>query len=241
MSNNIGMRLSKLKEKLDTVEIVELPISEAEICTRFEQLYTGAVNDVMREMTLMDQALPSNIAPLQMEMKSAGIAYTIRSNPDPTVEGEMEIRAQMLDDMPRECIVVWDAGEENEASHWGEVMTASAIARGARGAVINGGLRDTVQVLRQQFPIWNKYRTSNGSLGRTKITGYNIPLRIGKVYLKPGDIVFADIDGVVVIPRPIAYDVLLRAEEIKRNEKEIKTWVYEGFSAKSVIERGGYF
>jgi len=235
------MQLGKLKKKLDTIEIVELPISDKEICDRFEQLYTGAVNDVMREMTLMDQALPHHITPLKMEMKSAGIAYTIRSNPDPTVEGEMEIRAEMLDDMPKNCMVVWDAGDECEASHWGEVMTASAIARGARGAVVNGGLRDTMQVLHQKFPIWNRYRTSNGSLGRTKITGYNVSLRIGKVYIKPGDIIFADIDGALVVPRKIAYDVLLRAEEIKSNEKEIKTWVHEGFSARSVIQRGGYF
>ncbi len=237
----VSMRLEKLKNKLDKVETVDLPINDEELCNRYENLYTGAVNDVLREMTLMDQALPHTIMPLKMEMKSAGIAYTIRSNPDPTVMGEMEIRADMLDDMPKGCIVVWDAGNETEASHWGEVMTASAIARGARGAVVNGGLRDTMQVLEQGFPIWYRYRTSNGSLGRTKITGYNIPLRIGKVYIKPGDLIFSDIDGTLVVPRAIAYNVLLRAEEIKNGEKEIKTWVHEGFSAKKVIERGGYF
>lgn len=242
MSNkNIGMNLDALKKKLDSVEYIELPISDKELCDRYEKLYTGAVNDVMREMTLMDQALHHNITPLKMEMACAGIAYTIRSNPDPTVDGEMEIRARMLDDMPKGCMVLWDAGDETEASHWGEVMTASAIVRGARGAIVNGGLRDTSQVLSQNFPIWNKYRTSNGSLGRTKITGYNLPLRIGNVYIKPNDILFADIDGALVIPRNIAYDVLLRAEEIKNNEQEIKTWVHEGFSAVSVIERGGYF
>lgn len=238
---NVSMQLDDLTKKLDEVESVELPISEEELCDRYEKLYTGAVNDVLREMTLMDQALPCNIAPLKMEMKSVGIAYTIRSNPDPTVQGEMEIRAEMLDDMPKGCIVVWDAGDEVEASHWGEVMTASAIARGARGAVVNGGLRDTMQVLDQNFPVWNRYRTSNGSLGRTKITGYNVPLRIGKVYIKPGDVIFGDIDGVLVIPRAIAFEVLKRAEEIKNSEEEIKSWVHEGFSAKNVIDRGGYF
>ena len=235
------MKLDALKAKLDKKAIVELPISEKELCDRYEQLYSGAVNDVLREKTLLDQALPCNIMPLKMEMKVAGIAYTIRSNPDPTVTGEMEIRADMLDDMPKECIVIWDAGDEAEASHWGEVMTASAIARGSRGAVVNGGLRDTIQVLAQDFPVFNKYRTSNGSLGRTKITGYNIPLRIGKAYIYPGDIIFGDIDGVLVVPREIAYDVLVRAEEIKATEKEMKTWVHEGFSAKKIVEKGGYF
>lgn len=239
--NNVSMQLDNLKNKLDKIEKLDFPISDKELCERFENLYTGAVNDVMREMTYMDQALPHNIMPLKMEMKKAGIAFTIRSAPTPMVEGEMDVRAEMLDDMPEGCMIVWDAGDETEASHWGEVMTASAIARGARGAVINGGLRDTMQVLEQKFPVFYRYRTSNGSLGRAMITDYNKPLRIGKSYIKPGDVIFGDIDGALVVPRKIAYDVLIRAEEIKNGEKEIRTWVHEGFSAKDVVKRGGYF
>ena len=241
MEKNTSMKLDKLKAMLDKVDKCEFPISEEELCERFEKLYTGAVNDVLREHTLLDQALPVNIIPLFPEKATCGIAYTIRSNPDPTVEGEMDVRARMLDAMPRHCCVVWDAGQEVEASHWGEVMTASAIARGARMAVVNGGIRDTRQVIAQNFPVFYRYRTSNGSLGRTKITGYDVPVRIGKTYIKPGDVIFGDIDGVVVIPRAIAYEVLTRAEEIKKNEREMRSWVHEGFSAVEMINNGGYF
>lgn len=241
MANKNMMNLDKLREKLDKIDTTVFPISDKEMCERFEQLYTGAVNDVLREFTLMDQALPHTIIPLRPEKPVCGIAFTIRSNPDPTVDGEMDVRARMLDAMPQESCVVWDAGDEVEASHWGEVMTASAIARGARCSVINGGLRDTLQVLAQEFPVYYRYRTSNGSLGRTKITGYQVPLRIGKVYIKPGDVVFCDIDGVVVIPRNIAYDVLLRAEQIKKNEREMRNWVKPGFSAVEMVNNGGYF
>lgn len=234
-------RLEALTEMLDAVDIQPLAVSDEEICERLENLYTGAINDVLREHCLMDQAMPNNILPLKMDMCRAGVAYTIRSAPNPTVGGEMNIRAQMLDAMPKGCCVIWDAGIENEAAHWGEVMTASAIARGARMAVINGGLRDTRQVLAQDFPVFYRYRTSNGSLGRTKITEYNVPLRIGKVYIKPGDFIFGDIDGVVVIPRAIALEVLERAEKIKSNEKEMRGMVYEGFSAVKMIDEGGYF
>lgn len=234
-------RLEALTEMLDAVDIQPLAVSDEEICERLEKLYTGAINDVLREHCLMDQAMPNNILPLKMDMCRAGVAYTIRSAPNPTVGGEMNIRAQMLDAMPKGCCVIWDAGIENEAAHWGEVMTASAIARGARMAVINGGLRDTRQVLAQDFPVFYRYRTSNGSLGRTKITEYNVPLRIGKVYIKPGDFIFGDIDGVVVIPRAIALEVLERAEKIKSNEKEMRGMVYEGFSAVRMIDEGGYF
>lgn len=234
-------RLDDLTRMLDTVEVLPLSIPDEEICDRLEKLYTGAINDVLREHCLLDQAMPSSILPLKMEMCKAGVAYTIRSAPNPTVGGEMNIRAQMLDAMPKGCCVIWDAGMETEASHWGEVMTASAIARGARMAVINGGLRDTRQVLAQNFPVFYRYRTSNGSLGRTKITEYNVPVRIGKVYVKPGDFILGDIDGIVVIPRNIAVEVLERAERIKANEKEMRGMVHEGFSAVKMIDEGGYF
>ena len=234
-------RLDALTRMLDTVEVLPLSIPDEEICDRLEKLYTGAINDVLREHCLLDQAMPSSILPLKMEMCRAGVAYTIRSAPNPTVGGEMNIRAQMLDAMPKGCCVIWDAGMETEASHWGEVMTASAIARGARMAVINGGLRDTRQVLAQNFPVFYRYRTSNGSLGRTKITEYYVPVRIGKVYVKPGDFIFGDIDGIVVIPRNIAVEVLERAERIKANEKEMRGMVHEGFSAVKMIDEGGYF
>ena len=147
------MKLDALTEMLDKIDMTPFPISDKELCDRYEALYTGAINDVLREKLLMDQALPINIMPLENQMCKAGIAYTIRSNPDPTVGGEMDIRARMLDDMPAECCVVWDAGDEVEASHWGEIMTASAIARHSRMAVVNGGIRDTRQVLAQKFPV----------------------------------------------------------------------------------------
>ena len=66
-------------------------------------------------------------------------------------------------------------------------------------------------------------------------------MRIGKTYIKPGDFIFGDIDGVVVIPRAIALEVLERAETIKSNEKTMRGWVHEGFSAVEMINNGGYF
>ena len=235
------MNLDDLIQLREPKPITAFPIAEEELCDRYEKLYTSAVNDVLREFCLVDQALPPEIHPLRDDMKVCGIAYTIRSSKDPIITGEMDTRAKMLDDMPRNCICVWDASGENEAAHWGEIMTASAIARGAKGAVVDGGLRDTVQVLQQHFPVFNKYRTSNGTLARCRITAYNVPVKIGKVLIYPGDVVFGDIDGVVIVPRQFAYPALLRAEEIKTGEVSIRQWVENGMSAKEVVDRGGYF
>ena len=151
------------------------------------------------------------------------------------------VRAQMLDDMKPQGVVVWDTSEDTEASLWGGVMTATAKSKQIRGAVIAGGIRDTKQILEQNFPVFYKYRTSNGSLGRCMITHYQVPVRIGKVTVRPGDIIFGDIDGVLCIPREIAYQVLLRAEGIERNEVDIFSWVHQGDSISEIIAKGGYF
>ena len=137
--------------------------------------------------------------------------------------------------------MVWDTSSDVEASLWGGVMTATAMTKGIRGAVIAGGIRDTKQILEQQFPVFYRYRTSNGSLGRCMITHYQVPVKIGKVTVRPGDIIFGDIDGVLCIPREIAYDVLLRAEGIERNEVDIFSWVRQGDSISEIIDKGGYF
>ena len=112
---------------------------------------------------------------------------------------------------------------------------------GIRGAVIAGGIRDTKQILEQNFPVFYKYRVSNGSLGRCMITHYQVPVKIGKVTVRPGDIIMGDIDGVICIPREIAYEVLLRAEGIERNEVDIFSWVRQGDTISEIIDKGGYF
>lgn len=95
--------------------------------------------------------------------------------------------------------------------------------------------------MKNYIQVFFKYRSSNGSLGRCLITHYQIPIEIGNVFIKPGDVVVGDVDGVLVIPRDVAYAVLVRAEEIKENEKKIFGWVKEGHSAKDIAEKGGYF
>lgn len=235
------MKLDKLIKTRQHIPDNGLPVPVKELCERYEKLYTGCINDVMRELCLLNQNLPSSIMPLRDEMTVCGVAFTVKSSPNVMIEGEMTFRAQMLDEMKPEGIVVWDTSEDTEASLWGGVMTATAITKGIRGAVIAGGIRDTKQILEQSFPVFYKYRTSNGSLGRCQITHYQVPVKIGKVTVRPGDIIFGDIDGVLCIPREIAYDVLLRAEAIQRNEADIFDWVHSGDTIAEIIEKGGYF
>ena len=237
-----GLTLDNYKQSLAEHKILAaFPIPVEELCSRYEALYTAAVNDVLREDGILYQTLPNTIMPLREEMKVCGEVFTIRSSPSMDVEDEMVDRAKMLEAIPQNSVVVWDGASENVSAHWGEMMTKASMRCGCRGAFVDGGVRDTKKVLEQNFPIFVRYRSSNGILGRTRINGYQIPVKIGEVVIYPGDIAFGDIDGCIIIPRNIAYDVLLRAEQIQRNEDNISQWIEEGISPTEVVDRGGYF
>lgn len=235
------MNLEKLIQSREEVTIKPLPIPDKELLARFEELYTGAVNDVLREFCLLDQALPGHIVSLREYRTVAGFAFTVKSAPNVKISGEMTYRTQMLTKLKEDAFVVWDTSKDEKATLWGGVMTATAKGLKVKAACIDGGIRDTHQILEKDFPVFYKYRISNGSLGRCLITHYQIPIKIGDTDIRPGDVVLGDIDGVLVVPRAIAYDVLVRAEEIKSNEKKIFGWVAEGQSINEITEKGGYF
>lgn len=235
------MNLEKLIQSREEISQDVFPVPTKELLSRFEMLYTGAVNDVLREFCLLNQALPGHIIPLREYRTIAGFAFTVKSAPNAMISGEMEFRVQMLDEMHEDSFVVWDTTKDEKATLWGGVMTATAKGKKVKAACIDGGIRDTHQILEADFPVFYKYRISNGSLGRCLITHFQITLQIGDVTIKPGDVILGDIDGVLVVPRDIAYDVLVRAEEIRENEKKIFGWVREGQSIQEITKKGGYF
>jgi regulator of RNase E activity RraA len=235
------MNLEKLIEAREARSAEHFPIPDKELLSRFERLYTGAVNDVMREFCLLNQALPGHIVPLREYRTIAGLAFTVKSAPNAMIQGEMEFRVRMLDEMHEDSFVIWDTTGDNKATLWGGVMTATAKGKKVKAACIDGGIRDTHQILEADFPVFYKYRISNGSLGRCLITHYQVTIQIGDITIKPGDIILGDIDGVLVVPRELAYQVLIRAEEIIENEKVIFGWVKDGHSVQDISDKGGYF
>ena len=235
------MRIEALAARHEPGPPAALPLPDAALITRYERVATAVVSDVLREHALLDQAFPGSLQALRPERTVAGFAFTVKSSPNTRITGEMTIRGQMLDALGKDAFVVWDTSSDARGTMWGGVMTATVVAKGVRGAVIDGGLRDTAQILARDFPIWYRYRSPNGSLGRCQITHYQIPVRVGDVFVRPGDVVLADADGAVCVPREIVVPVLERAEEILGNEERIFAWVEEGQSIAEITGKGGYF
>ena len=235
------MKLEDLEKDREINSNAPLPLPEAEICNRYEAVFTAAVNDALRECNFLNQTLPNEIMPLRETMRAAGFAFTIKGAKNLTLNNEMAERAKMLDDIQENSFVVWDTSLDRESAHWGECMTMAAQRKHCRGAAVDGGVRDTDQVLKLGFPLWIRYRSSNGMLGRFRISSWQTPILMGDVIVNPGDLIFADIDGALCVPRQLVLPVLERAEEIAHGESELKRWINEGMSAVEIVARGGYF
>ena len=233
--------LGTLEDQLAENRAVVFPVEEEEVRRRYEAVSTPMINDVLRAMGYLYQTLPTDILPLRDHMRVCGVAFTVKGSKNLALENEMVQRAEMLESITPGSVVVWDTCGDTESAQWGEMMSLASMKRGCRGAIVDGGCRDTDKILELDFPLFCKYRTSNGMLGRFRITGYQIPVRIGQVTITPGDFVSADIDGAIVIPRKIAYEVLVKAEEILENEKGIRAMIEEGATPMQVVKNGGYF
>jgi regulator of RNase E activity RraA len=205
------------------------------LCERYERLYVPAVSDVLDKLGLWNQLLPHEIAALQLHQKAAGPAYTAKGHA--TIETDTGLGSRALHGLTPGCIAVWDTSGDNVTGHWGELMSNSALARGCRGAVIDGGIRDTAHIMEAGFPVWTRFRSAADARGRWTITDANVTVIVSGVVIAPGDFVFADADGVVVVPAELAEEVVAKAEKLVENENAIREAVQKGQPLSDLYER----
>jgi regulator of RNase E activity RraA len=145
---------------------------------------------------------------------------------------------EALDDLKRNEIYV-NTGSSPRNAMWGEMMTTRAMKLGARGALTNGYVRDTRAILALDFPTFCFGSYGQDSAPRYKVYDYRVPVEIGKVRVRPGDILFGDIDGVLVVPREAETEVFLKALEKARAEKTVRRDLENGLSAVAAFADHG--
>ncbi|HEV8642847.1 MAG TPA: RraA family protein [Methylomirabilota bacterium] len=211
---------------------------------RFGKLPTPAVTDVMDEMGLSRQTLPSTIQPLTADMRLAGYAFTARGRPHrgSARERDQTLRQflKMLGTVPGNSVLVL-AANDNTAAHFGELSAHWFRTRRVRGAVIDGATRDAAAIGRLRFPTFVRYRTPQDSVPRWRVTDWGLPLTIGGVRVSLGDVIVADIDGVVVVPRRVAHEVLIRSERLVGTENKVRSAVRRGMTPLQAYEKFGSF
>jgi len=216
--------------------------------TSRRELFTSVVGDVMDKMRLFHQFLPPAIKPLRSDMVLIGRAMPVLSvdvfeekitgSANKLMEKPFGLMLDALDALQTNEVYL-NTGSSPRNALWGEMMSIRAQKLGASGAVLNGYSRDTKTVLSLNFPTfsWGSYGQDAGP--RYKVVDYRIPIEIGNVAIKPGDILFGDIDGVVCIPQDAESEVFAKALEKAREEKLVKKSLQEGSSAVAAFEKYG--
>jgi 4-hydroxy-4-methyl-2-oxoglutarate aldolase len=211
---------------------------------RFSRIYTAAITDVMDEMGLTRQTLPSALQPLTPAMRLAGYAFTARGRPYHGRPRERDATLRrflaMVGAVPSDSVLVL-ASNDNAAAHFGELSMEALRRRKVRGAVIDGATRDAASIARVGFPTFVRYRTPQDSVPRWRVSDWAQPLTIGGVRVSLGDIVVADLDGVVVVPRRAAHEVLTRCEKLVGTENKVRTAVKRGMTPLEAYEKFGAF
>lgn len=203
-----------------------------------EKLYTPVVGDILDAMGFAHQFLPAAIHPLRDDMKLAGRACTVLEcdvfEPQKKPFG---LLTEALDQLKKNDVYV-ATGAHNSAL-WGELLTATAKTRGAVGAVLDGYTRDTPQVLAQNFPVFATARWAQDSSIRTNVIDFRCTIEIGGVIIHDGDLVFGDMDGVLIIPRDAADECIRRALEKAAGEKLVRKAIEGGMSVTEAFAKFG--
>lgn len=217
-------------------------IEISELCERYEQLYTGALTDVLDDRGMVDQTLDPEIAPLTDGTRMAGIAYPIVGRPNWAVDEEENIRniLQMFGDAPEHSVLMYDTNDDRSA-HIGELSVTSLKARGSRGAVVDGGARDVAYILDRDFPVFTRYKTPADAVPRWELLKWGDETVCGGVQVAPGDVVVGDVDGVVVVPADVKEEILLEGESLAETENEVREAVRESELPLDAYEKYGEF
>ena len=215
------------------------------IRTRYLKVDTATVADVLDVLGLPDQGLAPQFAPHPANAgRMGGWAYTIHGNMTRYAGGGDPQKMKAVDGVGRGELTVW-SGEGRGVCFFGELIALGMKRRGCAGALVVGGIRDLEWIARQRFPVYARYRTPVQSIGRWKVTAWQVPVELPgatskRVKVTPGDFVLADVDGVIVVPGRVSEKVLVEAERLTAKEARIRRELDRGATLKEMLKKYGH-
>jgi regulator of RNase E activity RraA len=212
------------------------------------ELFTAVVGDVMDKIGLQRQFLPPQIRPLRNDMVVIGRAMPVLTadvfgesesgTANPVMAKPFGLMLEALDDLKFNEVYVCAGGSPRYAL-WGELMSTRAMKLGAAGAVLNGYSRDSEGILQLGFPTfsWGRYAQDQGPRG--KVIDFRISVEIEGVRVNPGDLIFGDSEGVLIVPQDALEETFALAIEKARGEKLVKLAIEDGMSACEAFRKFG--
>jgi len=207
-----------------------------------QNLYVAAVCDILDELSYRNQAMHQRLRPLLPDPENCGFIgrartfrwmetdYVIEENPY-----GLEIEA--MDSLKTGDVVVHSTDHGGTNAPWGELMSTIAKRNGVAGCVCDSQIRDCVKIMKMKFPVYYTGIRPLDSKGRAIVQAYDVPVRCGEVLVYPGDIVFADFDGIVVVPRAVEKEVFQKANEKVNNENLSRKELLSGKTLRGVYDK----
>ena len=208
---------------------------------QFRDLSAAVLSDVLDVLGLMNQAMQPFVRPLDENLVLAGrartglymLAYEISEGENP-----YEVEIALVDDLkPGDVPVLACNGPTQRIAPWGELLSTAAQARGAAGCITDGLVRDVRQIRDMRFPVFHGGVGPLDTKGRARMVQRDVPVECAGVKVRDGDLVFGDVDGVVVIPQERAGEVLARAREKVAGEGRTRDELRQGRLLREVFEK----
>lgn len=216
--------------------------TEQEIRDYIQQhLHVAAVCDILDSLGYRNQAMHHRLRPLLPDIRRCGFvgrARTVRwMETDYIVEEDpYGLEIDLIDSLQPGDVVVHSTDHSGTNAPWGELMTTIAMRNGAVGCVCDSQIRDAVQIIDMNFPIYYTGIRPLDSKGRARVMAFDLPVRCGDVLVHPQDLLFADYDGVVVIPQAIVSEVLVLAHEKIGKENKARQDLLNGKTLREVFD-----
>lgn len=217
----------------------------AELCARYRALYMPAVCDALYELGLPEQVLPTWLRPLFPEQRIAGIAFTVKGRAIeprlPWQDGVERIRSylEVFERLAPDSLLV-HVNDDPVVGHFGELTANSAQRHGCVGCILDGNLRDVEGLRAIGFQVFYRDLSPLNAIGRWEMESCQQPVEIGGATVHPGDVVIAEFDGVLVVPRADAERVLAKAEEIVSAEHQVRADMRAGVSPVEGLAKYGH-
>jgi regulator of RNase E activity RraA len=205
------------------------------IVDRLRALPTAAISDALDRIGTAGAL--HGIAPLDNGFRAVGPAFTVRYVPVGDGGGTV---GDFLDDVPAGAVIVIDNGGRTDVTVWGGIMTEVASVRGIAGTVIHGVCRDVSASLGHGYPLFSRGRFMRTGKDRVRVAAIGEPVTVAGVEIRPGALVCADADGVVVVPADQAERMVETAERIERVEADIVAAVHAGSTLRGARQDLGY-
>jgi 4-hydroxy-4-methyl-2-oxoglutarate aldolase len=214
--------------------------SSGSLIQGYRETEVASVADAMEQLYGQQAFMSHEMRPLE-KTKFAGPAWTVLMKKDENKEGGVAVQGMLdaIDAAPAGAVYVMSVENGTDYAGIGGLMATGMKARGLAGAVIDASIRDTPHIKKMQFPVFSRGVVPSTMVGHYRFAGVNVPVSCAGVRVNPGDIVTADEDGVVVVPKAHAADVLKKAQDLDHQEHSTIPFIEKFKSIKEAVAKFG--